>query len=362
MKKCLSLALVLALVMSFAGCSLFNNSAAVKFDDTHTHSDPKGLTYDERLVLKNDKFGENLQEAVNSAAYPDNVVYDEKGNMIGMYDYDPETGLAAGWTKMDDGSYTAFEKGKEKNLGKPDASKMIEIPGTVTMGCVVYGNKQSAVSAYIYLFLSDASAKKLVTDNMKSVFDLTLTEDSDTVLKCVQDADAIAQQFTQMEQQGETIKTKDAATYADILQQTYGVKKYTGENPYKPYAGHKDPTDIEFDQRVVLTGDGQAAVQEEYSGDISSMTDYLYGLKGDMVAQYSYYETPSKESADKLMEAKAFGNNMVRESDTVIKVVNTGKDLQDLLNTYKGYSVIKDNSVKEYTRMIEETFFSTVCE
>mgnify|MGYP005969544233 CR=1 FL=1 len=180
--------------------------------------------------------------------------------------------------------------------------------------------------------------------------------------KGVQDADAIAQQFTQMEQQGETIKTKDAATYADILQQTYGVKKYTGENPYKPYAGHKDPTDIEFDQRVVLTGDGQAAVQEEYSGDISSMTDYLYGLKGDMVAQYSYYETPSKESADKLMEAKAFGNNMVRESDTVIKVVNTGKDMQDLLNTYKGYSVIKDNSVKEYTRMIEETFFSTVCE
>ena len=224
------------------------------------------------------------------------------------------------------------------------------------------GNKQSTVSAYIYLFLSDASAKKLVIDNMKSVFDLTLTEDSDTVLKCVQDADAIAQQFTQMEQQGETIKTKDAATYADILQQTYGVKKYTGENPYKPYAGHKDPTDIEFDQRVVLTGDGQAAVQEEYSGDISSMTDYLYGLKGDMVAQYSYYETPSKESADKLMEAKAFGNNMVRESDTVIKVVNTGKDMQDLLNTYKGYSVIKDNSVKEYTRMIEETFFSTVCE
>lgn len=362
MKKCLSLALVLALVLSFAGCSLFNNSAAVKFDDTHTHSDPQGLTYDERLVLKSDTFGETLQETVNSAAYPDNMIYDDQGNMIGMYDYDPTTGLAVGWTKMEDGSYTAFEKGKEKNLGKPDASKMIEIPGTVTMGCVVYGNKNSAVSAYIYLFLSDASAKKLVEDNMKSVFDMTLTEDSDTVLKCVQDADAIAAQFSQIEQSGEVISAKDAANYADILKQTYGVKDYSGTNPYKPYANHKDPTDIEFDQKVVLTGSGEAAVEEQYVSDISSMTDYLYGNKGEMVAQYTYYECPSKESADKLMEAKAFGDGMTRESDTVIKRAITGKDMQDILTTYKGYNVLKDNSVEEYTRMIEETYFSTVCE
>lgn len=355
------IALMITLVLLCTGCSsLFSNESIVQFGDTYTHNDPKDLTYDERVVLKGDQFQKKIESIVNEAAYPDTMMYDSDGNMIGMYDYDAETGLASGWTNIEDGTYTAFEAGKEVDLGKPDTSKMIEIPGDVTAGMVVYGNKGEAVAAYIYLFLSDASEKDLVKTNAEAAYGLTLTEESDTVLTCVQDAAYIADQFAQEEEMGYTVDKKDASAYADILRQTYGVIEYTGENPYKPYADHQDPEDVTFDERVVLTGSGEAAVDEEYVSDITSMTEYIYGNQGDVVADYTYFECPSKEAADTIQE-KCYPK-AERVSDTVLLVATKGQDMQDTVAAYKGYNVLKDSSLDDYVRMLQETYFTTIYE
>lgn len=365
MKKILTtMALVLGLVFVCTGCSLFSDDSVVKFDDTHSHKDPKDLKYDERVVLSGEDFGSDLEDMVNQMAYPDTMMYDADGNMTGMYDYDAETGLAKGWTNIEDGTYTAYAEGEEVDLGKPDESQMITIPGTVTAGFVVYGNKGSAVAAYMYFYLSDASAKDVVKKAMEDTYGLTLTEESDTVLTCVQDEAYIADQFAQQEEAyGEAVETKDASAYADILKMTYGVKVYAGKNAYKPYADHTDPTDIEFDKRVVLTGPATAAVLEENADDVTAMTEYIYGKDGNVVADYTYIECASKESADKLMDTKdKWNNNAVRVSDTVIQTVVSGKDMDDLVTAYIGYNVMKDKSLDEYVRMAEETYFTTVCE
>lgn len=366
MKKLLTMvALMTAVVFACAGCSssLFSDESTVKFGDTYTHTDPKDLTYDDRIVLKGDSLASALEEYANADTYPDTMMYDDDGNVIGMYDYDETTGLARGWTNIQDGAYTAFPEGQEVDLGMPDESKMIRISGDVSMGAVVYGNKDEAVSAYLYVFLSDASAKDAVETAMESAFGLTLTEESDTVLSCVQDADYIADQFAQEEDAGYTVDSKNAEAYAEILKQMYGLSTYGGENPYKPYADHQDPEDLQFDEKVVMTGSGQMSVQEGYEKDITSITDYVYGYEGNVVAQYTYYECPSKEAADELME-KCFQDvtTMERISDTVIRNSVDGQTMQDTVQAYIGYSVLKDSSLTDYVRMLQETFGTSVYE
>lgn len=361
MKRILSVLLAAALALSLAGCGLFSDSSVVKLGDSYTHKDPKGVKYDTRLVLKRDGFGKDLEQAVNVSAYPDSMIYDNDGNVIGIYDYDDETGLAVGWTNMSSGSYTAFAPGEEVDLGKPDESMMIAIPGDVTLYFVVYGNKDSTESAYMYLMLSDSAAKDTVKSSVEACYGVVLTEESETVLTAVQDANYISSQFADMESYGMSFDVKSADAYAEILSQTYGVRADSGSNPYKPYAGHSDPEDLDFDQRVVLTGSGAAAVDEKYDGYITSMTDYIYGKDGKVVAQYTYYECATKENSDELMDSGSFFNP-VRISDTVIQASVTGQDMADIIAAYEGYNVVKDDSVDEYVRMIEETYFSVVCE
>lgn len=362
MKKILAFTLILALSLSFIGCSLFSDDSIVKLGDDYTHNDPDGLAYDDRIILQGDKFDETLEEIVNSYAYPDTMVYDEDANIVGMYDYDEKTGIASGWTNFSDGSYIAFTEENKLDLGLPDASAMIDIPGTVNTWFVVYGNKGSAVCAYMYVFLSDPAAKDIVTSKMEELYGVTLSAESDTVLVAVQDADFIAAEFTIAEESyGEAIETKDASAYANLLMQYYSVREYTGVSPYEPYAGHTDPEGLEFDERVALVSSSNYAVAEEYEDGFVCLTDYVYANKGEVVAQYSYYEFSSKESADKLMNDNYF-TNAVRVSDTVIQVPLEGQAMQDLITSYIGYSVLNDNSLDDYVRMIEESFFSVVCE
>ena len=98
MKKVISTVLTLALLLSLAGCGLFSDHSIVKLGEDYTHKDPKNLSYDQRVVLRGENFQDNLEEMVNSAAYPDTMVYDDDGNIIGMYTYDAETGLATALT------------------------------------------------------------------------------------------------------------------------------------------------------------------------------------------------------------------------------------------------------------------------
>lgn len=83
------------------------------------------------------------------------------------------------------------------------------------------------------------------------------------------------------EEAGYTVDSKNAEAYAEILKQMYGLSTYGGENPYKPYADHQDPEDLQFDKKVVMTGSGEQAVQEGYEKDITSLTDYIYGYEGN---------------------------------------------------------------------------------
>lgn len=342
------------MVLCVTGCSLFSKGDSVRLGD-YEHKDPSGVSYDTRTILKNEDFGADLAEYASSDAYPDTMLYDESGNPIGMYDYDAATGLAKGWTSLTDGTYTAFEAGKEVDLGKLDESKMVTIPGDVTAYFVVYAKGGEPIESDGYLMLSDASAKDTVLSAMTAVYGLAYTAESDTVLKLVSDKTAIA---AAMANAGLT----DAVTaegYISFLQDSFGVREDMGVNPYKPYDGHQDPTDIEYDQKVVLTGSGQAAVTGDLVDCVASQTDYLYGKDGDMVASYMYIEGKDKASTDKIAEMY---NTAERVSDTVILIAYTGDAMSSVLDSYMGYNVIKDHSVAEYTRMIEETFFSVVYE
>ncbi len=364
MKKVISIALVALMVVSmFAGCSLFSDNTLVKFDDTHTHNDPADLTYDDRVVLRNTKFDEYLESIVNSAAYPDTMVYDTDGNMVGMYNYDETTGLATGWTDLSTGEYNEFDPDKMIDLGKPDASLMIDLPEGIVMGAVVYGNESKAVSAYLYIFLPDAAVSQQVSTIMEENFGMKFESKDDTTLTFVKDADAINSEFDAAIEAGMTVMTKDASAYGELLSGDFSLMVYKGENAYKPYTDYEDPTDLDYDEKVVLVGSGEYAIVEEYVEYLTSMTDVLYGKDGKMVGHYTYYVATSKEGADAMYGWIDSGDSTVsRVSDTVICEVKTGDILAATLTQYQGYNVLADDSVADYTRMIEETFFSVVCE
>lgn len=363
MKKLICVALVLAMLLSFTGCSLFAKSNIVKLNDDFTHEDPEGLTYDKRMVLKKDGFDADIETSVNMLAYPDTMMYDETGNIIGIYDYDATTGLAKGWMSMEDGAYIAFPEGEEVDLGMPDASRMIDIPGTVNLSIVVYGSEEKAVSSHMYFFLSDASAKDMVRENLEAMFGFALTEVNDTVLKTTEDAAAISAKFAEAEAYGQIFEKKDAETYCDVLMQVYGVRLDGGANPYKPYADHTDPEGLDFDKKVVLTASGSEAFYPEHSKFVSSMTNFVYAKDNVVIADYIYFETSSKENADELMKVIGdYYTNSERVSDTAVMTYIAGADMESLVTSYIGYSVMKDNSLDEYIRMLEGTYFSMVCQ
>lgn len=356
MKKLVTFLLAAVLMLSLTGCDLFSKTDTVKLGD-YTHNDPSGLSYDTRMVLKNESFGAMLSERASEAAYPDNMILDASGAPIGMYQYDPATGLATGWTDMATGKFTAYPAGQEVDLGKPDESKLVTFKGDAALYFVVYGSKDKAVEADMYLMLSDKDDQQAVTDAMQSVYGVALTAESDAVLKTVIDADAIAAEFAaDAELTGET-GAQDAKAYADLLYLNYGVREDTGANPYKPYDGHKDPTDIDFDQKVVMTGSGKAAFEAKDADKIASQTDYLYAKDGMMVAQYTYYEFTSKDAADALSAQIMNGE---RVSDTVILVATVGQELDASIQSLVGFNMVKDASIEEYTRFIEENFSSAV--
>lgn len=55
MKKFASILMAAAMLLCIAGCSLFSKADMVKLGD-YEHTDPDGISYDTRTVLKNDGF------------------------------------------------------------------------------------------------------------------------------------------------------------------------------------------------------------------------------------------------------------------------------------------------------------------
>lgn len=356
MKKALAMVLAMVLVLSMTGCGLFSDDSIVQFEELYTHKDPEGLKYDERTALINRDFGAALEETVNTMAYPDTLRYDEAGNIIGVYDYDPETGLASGWMGTATGEFVAGEV----DLGKPDESLMIHLKGSVVMGCVVYGNEDKAIYACLYAFLSDAADRDTVMTNLEQLYGLTMTAESETVLVCRQDEAFIDDQFRQWQQlYGEDQSDRSATGYAENLKMEYGLSNY-GVNPYKPCSEMADPTDLTFDDRAILTCKGDYSFTEQsLEKELTCRTDVIYALDGEVVGHYTYYDFSSKAAADALMAAADTNlYNPVRVSDTVVLDRLVGTQLQDLINAYIGYTVLTDASFEGYIANVEGTYFA----
>lgn len=359
-KKIAAAALVSAVALTCTGCSLFASDSIVKFTDEYQHKDPEDKKGKERTALKSEGFEELLEEMANAAAYPDNLIMDEDGEIIGIYDYDETTGLAMGWTDIADGTYTAYEAGEEVDLGMPDESMMIDIPGSVTLGLVVYGEGEADSApdvTYVYAFLTDPEAADLVAEQMENMYGVSLSAENETTLLGYMDTAYMDEQF----EMWELTDNKTVQTYTSLLQQMFGATEVGAENAFEPYAGHEDPADLDFDERVVLTAAGEAAMIEEYIDYVPTMTVFLYGKEGKIVGQYIYYECKSAEAAEELIADNYFMGNMELVDESVIKETVTGQDLEEMVTSYIGYSVLKDDTLEDFTRMIKETYFASVC-
>lgn len=356
MKKVLALLLTLVLTLSLTACSLFSDTSIVKFDELYTHKDPSGLKYTERRALINKSFAASLTETVNTMAYPDTMKYDEAGNIVGMYDYDPATGMAYGWMDLSTGEFVE----EEADLGLPDESLMLHLTGDVVLGGVVYGNEDKTVCAYVYAFLTAAADADAVKAAMADFYGLSMTAEKDTVLVCTQDEAAVEVRFAEYEEvYGVEQSAHDASAYASMLQMDLGLRFY-GVNPFKPTSAVKDPTDIQYDTKQVLTSNGSYSFMEEsLEKGMTVRTDVIYGYQGKAVAHYIYYEYSAKENADKLMENVSgnFFGTPERLSDTVVMDSLVGQALQDTISAYIGYQIMSDDSFDSYVSNVEESYF-----
>lgn len=227
-KKMVATVLISVMALGSLGCSLFAGDSIVKFTDEYQHEDSSDMKGKERVALKCEGFDKMLEEMVNAEAYPDTSMTDEEGNIIGLYDYDAETGLAMGWTNTEDGTYTAFDPGEEVDLGVPDESMMLDIPGTVTIGMVIYGEEQENSEpsiVYVYAFLTDPEAAELVIENMEYVYDLSLSAKDDNTLLGYMDSAYIADRF----EQWNVTDGKTVQMYAFMMQQLFGASEVEEE-------------------------------------------------------------------------------------------------------------------------------------
>lgn len=357
MKKVFAVMMVLAMALCMIGCSsLFSDNSIVKFDEVYTHKDPQGLSYTERMALMNKNFGSQLVEMVNAMAYPDTMKYDGQGNMVGMYEYDENTGMASGWYDLSTGAFVA----EEIELGKPDESLMLKLNGTVTLCAVVYGKDDKCVGAYVYTFLSDKADKDAVLTNMSMFYGMNLEAESDTMLACKMDEAAVNDKFEEYASlYGEPMTDRSAAAYADTLKIELGLRNY-GVNPFKPTTAMKDPEGLQYDTKQVLTSNGTYSfVDESLEKDMKVRTDVIYGYQGKAVAHYTYYEYNTKEAADKLV-ANATGNMFStpeRVSDTVVMDFQDSKALEENIALYIGYNVMTDDSYDSYVTNVEDSYF-----
>lgn len=361
MKKFFAIILAAAMLMSLAACNLFADDSVVQFEDLYTHNDPKDLTFDERKVLINKDFGASLEETVNAMAYPDTIKYDDAGNIVGIYDYDPETGLASGYMDVATGAFVE----ESVDLGKPDEAQMIHLKGDVVFGVVIYGNENKAVAAYLYALLTDAADKQIVKENLETYYGVVTDEENNKVLVCKEDEAAIDARFQLWQQTyGQMQSDRSASGYADNLKLELGLKNY-GANPYKPCSEIVDPEDIEFDEKVILTSNGAYSFADSsLETDMVARTDVVYAKEGKVVAHYTYYEYKNKTNPDKLMNAQDgnFYGEAKRISDTVVQDQLVGNAMQDLINAYIGYNILQDDSLQGYVENLEGTYFAMIYE
>ncbi len=223
MKKLTAIFLLLALMLT--ACS----SGPISYDDHFKHETPEDKQQHEKLLLERDDYAEHIESILNVMAYPDLLILDSTGyEVVGMYIYDPETGLATGWTNLETGEKTMYEAGKEVDLGKPDPNKMVYFKGSVKLGFAVYEKDNKTTGAELYFFLSDAEDAPLLQSFLLDFHGETLTAESETVYKIIKDEAAVEADFAKEEKAGSAFYHKNAADYVSVLKINYGVSELLG--------------------------------------------------------------------------------------------------------------------------------------
>lgn len=226
MKKMIALLLLLTLAISLAACG----NEPIGYKDHFVHQTPEEKQEHTKLLLERDDFAEYMENVMNVRAYPNLLILSGDGmEVLGTYIYDPETGLATGWTDLITGETTMYEAGKEKNLGKPDPEKTVNFAGTVKLGFAVYEKDGKATGAELYFFLSDEKDAQILQSYMLDFRKETLTAESETVYKIIKDEAAVMADFDLEEKAGLTFYSKNAEDYADLLRIHYGVAPIFGE-------------------------------------------------------------------------------------------------------------------------------------
>lgn len=224
MKKTISLLLILTLALSLVAC---NSNDSTDYGDQFTHQTPEEMAGHTKTILERTDFAEHMESILNIQAYPDILMYNQEGTeVIGMYIYDPETGLATGWTDLTTGQQTIYEKGQEVDLGKPDPEKTVDFD-TVKVGAVVYEKDGKASGAELWFYLSNAEDAADLKRFMLDYYSEVLTQESETVYKIIKDEAAVMADFAKEEKAGNAFFSKNAAEYISVLKINYGVAPVT---------------------------------------------------------------------------------------------------------------------------------------
>jgi hypothetical protein len=221
MKKIIAILLLLTLAVSLVAC----NNEPVGYKDHFVHQTPEEKQEHTKILLERDDFAQYIEEVVNVQAYPNMLILSGDGTeVVGTYIYDPETGLATGWTDLNTGETILYEAGKEKNLGKPDPQKMVKFAGTVKLGFAVYEKDGKATGAELYFFLSDAQDAQILRSYMTNFMKETPIAESDTVYNIIKDEQNLMADFKREEAAGCSFYNQNADDYASLLRIHYGVK------------------------------------------------------------------------------------------------------------------------------------------
>ena len=221
MKRIIAILLLLTLTLSLAACA---EEGPVQYKEHFFHSTPEEMKDHKKILLEKEDFDRRVEEILNIRAYPNLMILDEEKNeTIGVYIYDPETGMALGWTDLETGEKTLYEAGQEKNLGKPDPNKMVFFNDSIRLGVAVYEQKGVVTGAELYFFVSDTKDKDLLQEYLTVYHGETLAEESEGVYKIIKDAAAVAADFAAAEAAGATYEKKDAEEYVSLMKTNYGV-------------------------------------------------------------------------------------------------------------------------------------------